>query len=235
MSSVLIPKIIHCCRFGPNPLSRVETQCFESWKRWLPDYEIRIWNEENVDLFHPIIAKNLKDKVYAFASDFVRLDVLNRFGGIYLDNDIEILQSLDEFLTLPCFIGIENENLVNTAIIGSKPGHPFIRRCIQELEQVGHNRNQPYLAPVLATHLLENSSKITGLSQVIDEVHIFPKHIFYPLSYEEKMQGLTPDLSHSFAIHHYSGSWKGRIKKSNIKMLYHAKLKIQERIRNWFN
>lgn len=233
MKVTSIPKIIHCCRFGQAPLSQLEVKCLQSWQHFLPDYEIKIWDESNIELVSPVVVQNLNDKVYAFVSDYVRFEVLYRYGGVYLDNDMEVLKSLDEFLSLPCFLGIESENFANTAILGSIAGHTFLQECMHELDLKGHNRNLPYLAPVLATRVLEKSVSLTGMYQEINQVHVFPKSTFYPLSYEEKLQGLEPDVSHSYTLHHYRGSWKNKMRKSTLKKIYHFKLSVQKSFKEW--
>ena len=42
-------KYIHFCWFGGKPLSKLTKKCIESWKKYLPDYEIIKWDETNVD------------------------------------------------------------------------------------------------------------------------------------------------------------------------------------------
>ena len=92
----MIPKIIHYCWFGRNPLPALTLKCIESWNTHLPDYEIIEWNEDNFDVNQFSFAKDAYDsKKYAFVSDVCRLYVLSKYGGIYLDTDMEILKPLD--------------------------------------------------------------------------------------------------------------------------------------------
>ena len=46
----MIPKIIHYCWFGGNPLPPIAIECIASWKKYLPEYEIKEWNERNFDV-----------------------------------------------------------------------------------------------------------------------------------------------------------------------------------------
>ncbi len=46
----MIPKVIHYCWFGRNPLPPFAVKCIESWKKFLPGYEIKEWNEDNFDV-----------------------------------------------------------------------------------------------------------------------------------------------------------------------------------------
>src|SRR5699024_3155952 len=117
----MIPKIIHYCWFGGNPLPEKEQKCIASWRKYCPDYEIIEWNENNFDINQNMYIKQAADeKRWAFVSDFARLDVIYRFGGIYLDTDVEIIRNLDPLLRNKAFVGIDNvtgeEYSINTGL-----------------------------------------------------------------------------------------------------------------------
>ncbi|MBR4241618.1 MAG: hypothetical protein IKR97_05300, partial [Eubacterium sp.] len=104
----MIPKKIHYCWFGGNPLPDSVLKCIESWKHFCPDYEIIQWNEENYDINKFQYAKEAHDaKKWAFVSDLARLDIVYNEGGIYLDTDVELIRSLDSLLDNKCFLAIE--------------------------------------------------------------------------------------------------------------------------------
>lgn len=48
----MIPHIIHLCWFGKGKYPKLAERCIESWKKYLPNYKIMVWNEDsfNVDL-----------------------------------------------------------------------------------------------------------------------------------------------------------------------------------------
>ena len=70
MNNTTIPKIIHYCWFGGNPLPELAKKCITSWKKFLPDYEIKEWNEQNYDVRKiPYTAQAYDAKKYAFVSD----------------------------------------------------------------------------------------------------------------------------------------------------------------------
>ena len=97
MGNKQIPKIIHYCWFGLNPLPPTAIKCMESWKRLLPDYEIMQWNEDNFDTrINPYVEEAYHMKKYAFVSDFARVWVLYNYGGIYCDVDVELLKPIDD-------------------------------------------------------------------------------------------------------------------------------------------
>ena len=94
-----IPKVIHYCWFGGHEKPKLINKCLETWKRYLKDYEIMEWNEENFNIDICSFTKEAyEDKKWAFVSDYCRLWVLYNYGGIYLDTDIEILKPLDDLL-----------------------------------------------------------------------------------------------------------------------------------------
>lgn len=69
----MIPKVIHYCWFGRNPLPALAVKCIESWKKYLPDYEIKEWNEDNFDVnIIPYTQEAYQVKMYAFVSDYAR-------------------------------------------------------------------------------------------------------------------------------------------------------------------
>ena len=104
----MIPKKIHYCWFGGNPLPLLAQKCIESWKKYLPDYEIIEWNEANYDVHKiPYISQAYKAKKYAFVSDYARVDILNEHGGVYFDTDVEVLKDLSPILAKGPFLGIE--------------------------------------------------------------------------------------------------------------------------------
>ena len=93
----MIPKIIHCCWFGGKPMSDEVLNYIDSWKKYNPEYEIKIWNENNYDYTKNCYMKEAyESKKYAFVTDYVRLQVLYEYGGIYMDTDVEVVKNLDQ-------------------------------------------------------------------------------------------------------------------------------------------
>lgn len=94
----MIEKVIHYCWFGGAEKNEIILTCIESWKKFCPDYKIIEWNENNFDInMCDFIKEAYENKKWVFVSDFVRLYVLYNYGGIYLDTDVELMDSLDEW------------------------------------------------------------------------------------------------------------------------------------------
>ena len=124
----MIPKVIHYFWFGEQPLTDLAKKCIDSWKKYCPDYEIKLWNEQNYDISkNQYMLQTYKSKKYGFTVDFARLDIIYTYGGIYLDTDVELLKSLDDILNDKCFMGFEsNENVALGLGFGAEAGNEII-------------------------------------------------------------------------------------------------------------
>lgn len=106
----MIPKIIHYCWFGRGPLPELAQKCIASWKKYLPDYEIKEWNEDNFDVnIIPYTAEAYAMKKYAFVSDYARFWILHKYGGIYFDTDVEVIRPIDDIIARGNFMGFETD------------------------------------------------------------------------------------------------------------------------------
>ena len=104
----MIPKIIHYCWFGGNPLPESAKKCIASWRKFLPDYEIKEWNESNFDVNSIKYTREAyKLKKYAFVSDYARMWILYNYGGLYFDTDVELIKPIDDIIARGNFMGRE--------------------------------------------------------------------------------------------------------------------------------
>ena len=127
-----IPKIIHYCWFGPNPIPKNEQIYIENWQVKLPEYRFVFWNEESFDVQSVRYVKQAYDQgKYAFVSDYVRIYALNKYGGIYLDTDVEVLKDFSPFLDHNTFLGFENRTMVGTGIIGTQKNNPLFLKLLR--------------------------------------------------------------------------------------------------------
>lgn len=95
----MIPKIIHYYWFGGNPLPESAKKCIAYWRKFLPDYEIKEWNESNFDVNKISYTKEAElAKNYAYVSDYARMWNLYNYGGLYFDTDVEVIKSLDDII-----------------------------------------------------------------------------------------------------------------------------------------
>ena len=198
----MIPKIIHYCWFGSNPMSELELKCIESWRKGLPDYQIKPWNEYSLDLHEYSFAwRALQAGKYAFVSDVVRLHALYYEGGIYLDTDMLVLKGFDPLRQHNFFTGEYKKGALNAAVIGSKKGHPLVGKLLEIYKELEFDYLNPKTIPEVFDEEVWTFSK--------ESVKIFSPEAFYPLPLENKDENYIPYLSEdSYAVHLWNHSWK---------------------------
>ena len=132
MSEQKIPKKIHYCWIGGKPIPEHNRKIMESWKKFCPDYEIIEWNESNYDFTKNRYMKEaFENKKWGFAPDYARLDIIYKYGGIYLDTDVELVKPLDDLLNLKGFIGFcQGEHCNLGEGFGAIPHHPLIKEIL---------------------------------------------------------------------------------------------------------
>lgn len=205
----MIPKIIHFCWFGGGKKSEVIESCMQSWCKFLPDYEIREWNENNFPLLqsNAYVREAYEAKKWAFVADVCRLYALSQEGGIYLDTDVEVRKSFDEFLKLDFFIGSEKNGTfhgIGTGVIGAAKNNKIINDMLalyNDLHFVKADgsydllQNTKRLIPVL---LARGAADFYAEEQAIE---LSKKAKIYPINY------FCVDTPKSYAVHHFEASW----------------------------
>lgn len=214
----MIPRKIHYCWYGGKEIPAEYQRYIYDWKVKNPDYEIIRWDETNSPMHLPYMENALKHKKWANLSNFMRLHVLYREGGIYLDTDIEVLKSFDGLLSNTCFVGFESgaregeKLLINNAVLGAVPGHPFIKKCKDYLlNNFDGAERPPDSSPVMTTKILRELGVNFYGNQVAEDVRIYPVEYFYPVEYKKNdTVRITAD---SYTIHHWAATWKENKRK----------------------
>ena len=209
-----IPQTIHYCWFGHNPKPAIIKKCIRSWKKYCPDYQMIEWNEENYDLKNAprYVKQAYEAKKWAFVTDYIRLDVLYEYGGIYMDTDVELVKPLDPFLKYDCFIGFQHERYVNTGLVtGATACHPFIEEnksvYLDFSFQDNDDSHQLMVCQEYTTNILKAHGLVvpcTGQIQIVEGIHVFPPEYFCP--YDHRAFKLT-QTDNTVAIHHFASSW----------------------------
>ena len=129
----MIPKVIHYCWFGHNKKSELIEKCIASWYKYCPDYKIIEWNEDNFDVNSiPYVRDAYTDKKWAFVSDYARLAIIFREGGIYLDTDVLLRKSLDDLLNYSCWLASDDVRYLSTGLgFGAVAQHPLIGAAME--------------------------------------------------------------------------------------------------------
>lgn len=230
----LIPKTIHYFWFGKKPKSEIINKCISSWRKYLPDYQIIEWNEDNFDVFSSKYSTEAyESKKYAFVSDFARFKVLFEYGGFYLDTDVELMKSLDDLRNNKVFMGFESKTLVNPGlIIGAQSQNSFIGELLNKYSNLnfmynGH-LNLTTIGEYTTALLLKKGLKLNGQYQRLECIRIYPRDSFCPYNYYTGSLDVTVN---TYSIHHYDASWKETRKSGVIDLkLKHIKLVVKLRL-----
>lgn len=236
----MIPKIIHYCWFGPAPLPEAVEKCIESWKRFAPDMEIKLWNESNYDVtITPYTAEAYEAGKFAFVTDYVRLDVVNTYGGIYLDTDVELIQSIDHLLEYDAFMALEQPGRVATGLgFGAIANHPIIQKNLEQYKNRNFIKNGNLDTTTCVTITMDTlniyfphekdalSTLNTNWYSKIENFAILAPHVMCPYNLET---GKTTILEDTVSIHHYDMSWK-----THKDYLLKLKIKLRRWIGNEF-
>ena len=218
----MIPKIIHYCWFGRGEKPELAKKCIASWRRFCPDFEIREWNEDNCgDLAIPFMAEAYAAKKYAFVSDVMRLVVLEQYGGVYFDTDVEVLRDISPLLEDEGFIGFENDQFVNSGqVLAAIPHHPVIGAMIAEYKTLHFLNPDGSINAVGCPHLNSDVMERFGLvrngqEQLVAGIHVYPEDYFNPM---DSTTGKLTKTEHTYSVHWYSMSWLGKSTQRRVKI-----------------
>lgn len=207
----MIPKIIHYCWFGRGPLPDLAVKCINSWKKYLPEYEIKEWNEDNFDIsLFPYVKEAYENRKYAFVTDVVRLYALFHDGGIYMDTDVEVLKSLDPFLNDCAFSGFEDDTMIPTGIMASEKGGKWVKDNLdyyanRHFIKSDGSMNMETNVSIITKYMLPLGLKQNNTYQVFPSlITIYPKDFFCPKS---KLDGKIYLTNNTVTIHHFAASW----------------------------
>lgn len=223
-----IPKIIHYCWFGKNPLPNTAIKCIESWKKFFPDYEIKEWNEDNFDVnVIPYTAQAYAAKKYAFVSDYARFWILYNYGGLYFDTDVEVIRPMDDIVSKGPFMGCEKPyvegvkpNKLGVAPglgLGINAGLGLIKEILDEYEtfcfintdgSLNLTTIVEYTTNILCKHGLKNTPEI----QLVAGCYIYPSDYFSPKNVDTRELAITENTR---SIHHYDASWASKASKKS--------------------
>ena len=223
----MIPKIIHYCWFGGNPLPESAQKCIASWQKFLPDYEIKEWNESNYDVHKiPYIHEAYEAKKYAFVSDYARFDILYQNGGIYFDTDVEVIAPMNHIIEKGNFMGREagayitdkeltaepKGEAVNPGLgLGVAPGLGLYKELLDGYAKRHFRREDGtldtstivgYTTDFLLAHGMTNDN---DHPQLVADVWIYPADVFCPMDHTKANKlNITPN---TVSIHHYDCTW----------------------------
>lgn len=210
----MIPKIIHYCWFGKNPLPELAKKCIDSWKIYFPEYQIIEWNESNFDFKScPYISEAYEEKKWAFVSDYARFFLLYKYGGIYFDTDVEVIKDMSEIINKGNFFGCEIPGVCAPGLgMGAEKGLEVYKEILLMYEKEHFRLENGRINNKTVVNYTTDILKIYGLKdtlniQSVKGILIYPPEYFCPLSFYTKQINITKN---TYTIHHYTGSWKSK-------------------------
>lgn len=224
----MIPKVIHYCWFGRNPLPALAIRCINSWKKYLPGYEIKEWNEDNFDVnMIPYTKEAYEAKKYAFVSDYARFWILYHYGGVYFDTDVEIIKEFTSIVKSGNFMGKEIGNPIilndGTPIVnvnpglgmGAEKGDPFLKEALAIYQEKAFllpdgSLNTKTIVSTTTEMLIAKGYCSNGGVEIVDGWKLYPEDYFCPKNYYTGELCITEN---SYSIHHYDASWKSKSDK----------------------
>lgn len=210
---MLIPKIIHYCWFGGNPLPDFALRCIDSWKKYFPDYEIKEWNETNDNLDAcDYIKEAYEKKQWAFVSDYARFDILYQYGGIYFDTDVEVINSFENILSKGAWMGCEALESQQKIV----PGLGLYKEILDNYRNahfIDANGGMDITTVVVRTTeiLKKHGFEADNMSiQEIEGITIYPPEYFGPVNCNTGELFITENTR---SIHHYAATWMSESEK----------------------
>ncbi len=227
----MIPKIIHFCWLSNDPYPKLIEHCLTTWKTVLPEYEFMLWDSKKFDLESTLwTQQSFSTKKYAFASDYIRLYAVYKYGGIYLDTDVEILKNFDDLLQLPYFIGLEQTNIIEAAVFGAEKGTEWLADCIKYYDKRPFIKEDGSLDLLVLPKIMEaqieqnrkliymQKSDLQNIKKLIEDK---TKLLLYPFEFFSAKNNETYQLStteNTYAIHHFNNAWVHKRKRIRLNI-----------------
>lgn len=218
MSDGSIPKTIHYCWFGGNPLPKLAQKCIESWKKYCPDYNIKRWDETNFDLdCCDYVREAYQEKKWAFVSDYARFKILYENGGVYFDTDVELIKPIDDIVENGAFMGLEESSKVSVATglgLGAEKGSFLLAEILYNYHHSHFEKNESGSYETVVTRVTDIVLKHGDIQpneiSVVAGIRIYPTEYFCPLDFYTGKMTIT---NNTRSIHHYTASWCNKTQK----------------------
>lgn len=210
----MIPKIIHYCWFGRGAMPELVERCIASWRTHMPDWEYRLWTEDNFDVSTAprYVQEAYAAKKYAFVSDYVRLWALEREGGVYLDTDVEVLRTFDSLLSDIAFIGLEESKalLPGTCVIGCEARCAWVKDMLMTYDNARFIREDGTMDMTtnvmrLGNRMVEGGLQHERKNQYLPQwgLRVYTHDYFSPITSTRVMR----KSKNTYCIHRFAGTW----------------------------
>jgi len=225
----MIPKTIHYCWFGGNELPPLAKKCIKSWKKYCKDYKIIRWDETNFDISSaPLYVRQAYEaKKWAFVTDYVRLWAMTKYGGIYMDTDVEVVKPLDQFLKHQAFSGFEDEINIPTGIMACEKNFVLFQKLLHFYDDAVFIKEDGSIdttnnVEIITDICIEKGLKRNNTFQEIEGFALYPNDFFCPKSY---VDGIIRKTENTHTIHHFNASWLSKDSQEKKKERWRRKQK----------
>lgn len=238
-----LPRKIHYCWFGGSPLGEMEVACIESWKKYLPDFDIVRWDESNFNVrCCDYVSEAYDSKKWAFVSDYARFKILFDNGGLYFDTDVELIKPIDDIIAAGPFMGFERDCPGSGNNVSSKTGYAVaVEHGLSVNPGLGLSANPgldlykivldsydgdhfvkadgsfdktTIVARVTDLLLHQGLEDVPGVQSVAG-VSIYPAEYFNPKDFATGKISLTENTR---SIHHFDASWYSPAEKFEYRI-----------------
>lgn len=218
----MIPRKIHYCWFGRGEMPQLAKDCIASWHKHMPDWEYKLWNEDNFDVGStPYTQEAYEAKKYAFVTDYVRLYALLTEGGVYMDTDVEVLKPLDDLLHHSAFTGYEGTKTMYpvTGIMASEANGLWVSEQLHAYDGSHFVKEDGTLDTTTNCQRIYKLMLSYGFVPNGGKMHQYKDLTIYPVDYFCPRQSTGEFLltSNTYCDHHFMGSWAD--KKGGIRSL----------------
>jgi len=195
----MIPRVIHRVWLGSDPLPEEFEHYGETWKQHHPEWEMRLWTDSNLpELRFPEAFERCRN--HGERSDVLRSELLARFGGLYVDTDVECRRPIEPLINdASAFCAWVRPGRIGSAVLGAVPGHPAIDRLLTEMQSRVGEGNQIEATVGLLTDVLSEAP----------DVEVFDSETFYPY-HPRHNPANGREFPDAYAIHHWGLTWKTR-------------------------
>lgn len=214
-------KLIHYCWFGGKSLPKSVKKAIASWKKYLPDFTIKQWDESNFDIqCNAFCAEAYKQKKWAFVADVARCYALREYGGLYFDTDMFVTKNVDDILDYGFVAGWESDYNVAAGVLWVKNAHNDIIEQLWDY-YCTHSFDAEnvfgFSIPILLTGILQKEYGLeyfrSGIQDLRNNTRIYPRDYFYPIPSDNSPQMFTENTC---MVHYYLGSWLPENEKKRI-------------------
>lgn len=192
----MIPRYFHWIWLGDSPIPADQMEWIDGWRRRHRDWQSTIWTDDDRPrLLNERLFRRARNRVQQ--SDILRYEVLYRFGGVYLDTDVECVSSLEPIIAdVSAFAAEERDGVLGSAVVGAEPGHKWLEHLLEAIPVYRFYRGgqSHETGPMMLTNLTIGR----------DDVRILPSACFYSVGWESK--GQQPD-SNAVGVHRWNGAW----------------------------